>query len=400
MKPRIALFGLPPNLTIRVFSVTEGRVADNLIYSVDTAQSDHILEYVTEEIQVGCKLRIVIMCSGICEYEHHLEFNGADISHVPNFKKETNINDQEASTDWGLEYWKKWHPKPLHDKGLLDERAAIFDKTIVTEPMWRSYYSDSKIDYLEKFHKLWIGLNAYATHSTGERSDKRKILALVKDVKLQDAFRGMLTSKETKKSAENWRSLQKATGVNMTSDIVRDEIALRVTWIDFLEIAKMATGTFTDISSELDGLAFLTSTSKEGAFRDIFRKYHKYMASEEGIVHRFNMADAFCAPRAPESVNQFGRLVFHNPFKESAAGNLFDLEDYFGAEYADNPYAGQADNSLKAWEEIDPLFFRYLHVLYKFRCAYFHGDLPLSKQNNKLARTAYQSLHELFPAIL
>lgn len=209
----------------------------------------------------------------------------------------------------------------------------------------------------------------------------------------------MLISEETEKSAENWRVLQNATGVNMTSDIVRDEIALKVTWIDFLENAKMAKGTFADISKELDGLIFLNNTA-EGVFRDVFGRYHKYMASSEGMPHPFNMADGFCAPRAPESVNRFGRLVFHNPFKASADGNLFALGDYFGAEYADNPYAGQADNTLKVWEEIDPLFFRYLHVLYKFRCAYFHGDLPLSKQNSELARTAYQSLHELFSAIL
>ena len=322
MKPRIALFGLPPNLTIRVFSVTGSAAADNLIYSADNTQSDHILEYVTEEIQVGCKLRIIIICSGICYYEHKLQFNGADISHVPNFRKEANTCDQEASADWGLEYWRKWQPKPLHDKGLLDERAAIFDKTIVTEPMWQSYYSDSKIDYLEKFHKLWIGLNAYATHSTGESRDKKSILALVNNQDLRDAFHDMLTSDESRTSANKRRTLGQATGVDSSSDIVRDEVALKVTWIDFLENAKMTEGTFADISKELGGLAFLTSTSKEGVLRNIFGRYHEYMASEEGIVHPFNLADAFYAPRAPESVNRFGRLVFNNPFQVSADGNL------------------------------------------------------------------------------
>lgn len=96
MKPRIALFGLPPNLTIRVYAVTEGGVADILIYSLNNTQSDHILEYVTEDVEIGCTLRISIMCSGICPYEQRLQFVGSDISHVPNLRKETNTREADV----------------------------------------------------------------------------------------------------------------------------------------------------------------------------------------------------------------------------------------------------------------------------------------------------------------
>lgn len=398
MKPRIALFGLPLNLSIRLYVIQQDEAQNTLVFSLDNTQPDHILDYVTQDIEIGCDLRLSIMCSGICVYTYDFPFNGADISHVPNLQKETNTREQDVSADWNIDYWRSWNASEQHEKGLAQEKAAILDKTIIVEPMWISYYADSKIDYFEKFHKLWLGLNAFARHSTGESGDKKRILALVENQKLRDAFHGMLNSDDSEISAEKHRALQEASGLNMTSDIVRDEVSAKVSWIDFLETAKMSEWVFSDISKELDGLAFLTSTTEDGIFRDVFRAYHTYSSSEQGRVHPFNMADAFSAPKAPQSIGRFGRLIFHNPFESSASGSLFSVEDFLGTEYANGPYLGQISD-LKAWEEIDPLFFRYLHVLYKFRCSYFHGDLPLNKQNNELARTAYQSLHELFPAV-
>lgn len=398
MKPRIALFGLPLNLSIRLYVIQQDGAQNTLIFFMENTQPDHILSYVTQDIEIGCNLKISITCSGICEYQHNLQFNGADISHVPNLRKETNTSEREVSVDWDIDYWRAWNANVQHEKGLSQEKAAILDKTIIVEPMWISYYADSKIDYFEKFHKLWLGLNAFARHSTGERHDKRRILALVENDKLRDAFHGMLSSDGGDVAAEKYRELQRASGLNMTSDIVRDEISAEVSWLNFLEAAKIAEGTFSDISKELDGLAFLTTTSEEGVFRDIFVGYHEYSSSAEGMTDPFDMRNAFCDPKAPQSINRFGRLIFHDPFKSSANGSLSSVEDFLGAEYANDPYSGQTGN-LKEWEEIDPLFFRYLHVLYEFRCAYFHGDLPLNKQNNELARTAYQSLRELFPAV-
>ena len=383
MKPRIALFGLPPNLSIRLYVIQQDEAQNTLIFSMDNTQPDHIVDHVTQDIEIGCDLRLLIMCSGICVYQHELQFNGADISHVPNFRKETNTSEQDVSIDWDIDFWKAWNANEQHEKGLAQEKASILDKTIIVEPMWISYYADSKIDYFEKFHKLWIGLNAFARHSTGESGD---------------AFHGLLSSGDGEMTAEKHRALQEASGVNMTSDIVRDEVSANVSWIDFLENAKMSEGVFSDIPKELDGLAFLTSTTEDGVFRDVFRAYHRYMASEEGMPFPPNLADAFCVPKAPQSINRFGRLIFHDPFMPPENGTLFSMDNFLGAEYANEPYLGQAGD-LKEWEKIDPLFFRYLHVLYKFRCAYFHGDLPLNKQNNELARTAYQSLHELFPTV-
>ena len=403
MKPRVALFGLPPKsagqLKIWVFANPVGNNLGDEIYSASNDETGQILDYVTADIDIDCTVTIRIMSSGIESYSQALQFKGADISHVPNFQKETNCTEDDVSKDWNLDLWRRWNPQQQHEDGLAIEKQFLMDRIISVAPVWESYYSDSNIDYLEKFQKLWIGLNAYATHWSTESGDKKKILSLVES-DLRQAFHKSLRQEANQKSAEKWRALQTATGLDMTSDIVRDEIATTCHSLDFLERAKSATGLFSDIAEQLNGLVFLNSESGNEIFQDIFLKYHNYIASPVGMADPYNLAEAFSTPRAPHSVKRFGRLVFHNPFLASLPGNLFSLEDYFGSEYANAPYQGETNTQLNAWETIDPLFFRYLHVLYQFRCAFFHGDLPPNRQNNDLARTAYLSLHELLPAIL
>jgi hypothetical protein len=161
----------------------------------------------------------------------------------------------------------------------------------------------------------------------------------------------------------------------------------------------MKQGSFGDMSIELDGVTFLNKNQANDIFQNIFSKYHKYMASEEGIVEPFNLAEAFTPPKAPKSITRIGRLIYHNPYNLNDQGNLFTLSDFFGSEYNLNPYTG-ATGKLRDWEIVDPLFFKYLHLLYKFRCAYFHGDLPPNNLNNNLAKAAFESLYEIFPAII
>ena len=130
------------------------------------------------------------------------------------------------------------------------------------------------------------------------------------------------------------------------------------------------------------------------------------MASLDGIAEDLDFADAFCYPKAPASVSRIGRLLFHTPFADNSSGSLFELKDFFGTEYAKNPYSGQMKKNgnpnveKQMYERMHPLLFRYLNLLYDFRCAYFHGELPITEHNNQLAKYAYQSLRELYPAIM
>jgi hypothetical protein len=283
--------------------------------------------------------------------------------------------------------------------GLELEKSYILSKKISVAPIWESYYAESKIDYLEKFHKLWIGLNSFASQFSNETGDKNKILALVNS-DLQKDFNSKIGSLSNLESEQKLRRLQQATGINMTSQIVRDEINKSLSVIDFLELSKNASGLFSDIATELEGLVFLDKNGGKETFQNIFLHYHEYMASEQGILEEYNIAQAFESPYSPESVIRIGRLVYHNPFNLNTAGTLFNLEDFFGVRYAAQPYNGQAIAKIREWEMADPLFFKYLLVLYKFRSAYFHGELPPNSQNDELAKAAYLSLYELFPSIL
>jgi hypothetical protein len=401
MKARIALFGLPSNSNGKLrISIYANETPDSFganVYDCCNNESGEIIDYLPHDIKIGSYITIQITSFGITEYLHSLRFEGADISHVPFFKKELNTNEQLVSRGWNLDFWRQWNPKKQHDEGVSVEKKYITERSISVEPLWKSYYDDSNIDYLEKFHKLWIGLNAYATYKSTERGDKRKVLSLVESG-LKDSFYRHLRQPRVEELAKKWRRLQQSTGQNMTSNIVREEIGHTCHSFDFLEKAKSAAGLFDDAQKLLEGLVFLDSVPGGEVFQHVYISYYRYMDTEQGRVSPFNLAYAFSSPYAPSSVKRYGRLIFHHPYELSEPGSLFSLEDYFGSEYANAPYQGQIDLKLKQYEEFDPLFFRYLYVLYLFRCAYFHGDLLPIKQNNELAKAAYLSLHELFPA--
>jgi hypothetical protein len=403
MKPRVALFGLPKvsagKFSIFVYAEPFDNCYGHEIFKAVNDESGKLLEFIFSDINIGCEVTIVITSSGIVHYSHKLKYKGADISHVPIFKKELNIDEEYVSKDWNIDLWRKWNVRKQHDEGLAAEKKALLNRIISVSPLWESYYSDSNIDYFEKFQKLWIGLNSFAGQFSNETQDKNKILALVKS-DLREEFNKKISTFSNQDSENKWKELQNLTGLNLTSEIVRDELNVNFYSLDFLELAKSATGIFSELSKELDGLIFLDKNEGKDVFRDIFSRYHKYMTSEEGILQNFNLSDAFIHPISPQSVQRLGRLVYHNPYLSSDSDSLFTLKDYFGTNYSNNSYSGQTLQKVKEWEIIDPLFFKYLYVLYKFRCAYFHGDLPLSKQNNELAKAAYQSLYEIFPAIL
>jgi len=402
MKPRIALFGLPKasegQLTIRVFASPSASSMGTQVFETRNDESEMILDIIGVEIKIDTFITIQIMSSGFREYTHQFKYQGADISHVPVFKKELNTSQADVSADWDIIKWNKWNEEEQRNKGLVKEKQFLASKEVSIAPIWESYYLESSIDYFEKFQKLWIGLNSFATFHTKESQDKKKALALVNSP-LRQSFNRELSLVQNLKSADKWRTLQKATGLDMSSEIVRDEIGVSSSCINFLELANLSINMFQDIKKELSGLIFLDNGRGKDVFRSVFSKYHQYMASEENIVETFNLADAFAHPKAPADVKRVGRLVFHDALASNQTGSMTSLEDFFGTNYMNDSYQGQSEPKLRSWESVDPLFFRYLLVLYKFRCAYFHGDLPINSANNKLAQAAYESLMAIYPEI-
>ena len=310
-----------------------------------------------------------------------------------------NTCEDEVSEGWQLEYWRQWHPRSANQKGLQDEKEAIRNREISVDYVWVSYYFDSNIDYIEKFLKLWIGFNAYATHETGQEKDGRKFLALVNSP-VRSRFWSLFHSIRDEKSESKWSSLQASTGINMSSEILRDEIGRSCSVLQFLANAKGSDGAFSKCKSELDGLIFLNEGVGRDVFRNIVAKYYDHTASAAGIMEPFDLRQAFSKPLMPDAVSRHGALLFHDPNGRVSAGSLFTLSDIFGDSYASSPCSSQPQTPFSDWESTDPLFFRYIKILYEFRCLLFHGDLPPTRTNNDLAMFAYLSLRDLFPAIV
>lgn len=394
MKPRIAIFGLPmrqhAHVRVSVFTNPANGSYGNLALDENNDDSGLLLGQLSEDLEIDSTYTVVIQCLGIEYYSHQAKYLGGDISHVPTLQRDRNIDEQSVAKDWDLKVWEKWNPRQDHDLGAAREKQFILSKKISVLPIWESYFREGGIDYFEKFHKLWVGLNAFATHSTTESQDGAKVFALV-GTELKDRFRAVVLEASQAASKQKWREFQRATGVNHTSDIVRDELAKSCPYFDFLAAAKKSAAQIEGLHQLCDGLVFLGGSSS--VFRELFQGYHTFMASEEGIVHPFNLSDAFVPPKAPSSLERYGRLLFDNPLVAIEDGTLFSIDDVFGPAYAKNRYPGQSENA--RFEQADPLFFRYLIMLYKFRCAYFHGDLLPTAANNMLAKAAYESLYDL-----
>jgi hypothetical protein len=413
MKPKIVVFGIPERrlgtFSVSVYSSNGSNNYGDLVFSAQNDNTGRIAGFSLADIKIENEVTFVIMSTGTIHHAYTMKYQGGDISYVPLFEKERNTSDDQVAEEWNFAAWQTWIPRASHADGLAAEHKALIAKELVKEPIQASYYFESRVDYTEKFHKLWIGLNAYATHSSNENSDKLKILSLV-NTPLRATFAEVIESVRNREDADRFRSLQHATGIDMSSNIVRDEIGRSCSVFDFLLNAKQLSPGYTSDSlkntRQTDGLVFLSASGPENFYFNIYRKYHEYMASEQGIVLPFDLADAFKSPTSPNSLKRYGRLLFHDPFEDNSAGSLFSVADYFGSDYANSPYAGQLKRNgqpnpeLRKYEKIDPLFFRYLNLLYDFRCAYFHGSLSTNEQNNELARTAYTSLREIYPAIL
>ena len=406
MRPRIAVFGLPERtkgkLKISVHLGGSDGCLGNEVFASENDESGRVEGCASDDIDIDAEITVVIVSSGIVYYDHTEVYRGADISHVPILQKERITSDREVAGDWNIGAWREWDPADTHREGVKAENIALAQRDIVKVPIHDSYYYESRIDYTERFHKLWIGLNAYASNraSKGKYGDQLKILSLV-DTPLSGAFEEQVKSVCDSESADVYRALQGASGLDTTCDVVRDEIIRSCAVFDFFSCAKRSREMQSECAGELNGIAVLSTRGAGGVFLDIVKKYREYMASESGMASRADMRMAFVAPLAPKSVERHGRILFHRPYECNQDGKLYGISDYFGSEYGRNPYRGAKEGSPKRkYEGKNPLFFRYLSLLYQFRCLYFHGDLAVTEQNNELARAAYSSLRQIYPAIM
>ncbi|ODB94966.1 hypothetical protein A3194_20090 [Candidatus Thiodiazotropha endoloripes] len=411
MKPQITILGLPriPNTTISITLYkyekdnSKGILVCNLLYTT----RGRAVGTANDPVEIGTTLKISIISSGTKEYEHYIIYNGApDICHVPYLEKETDTDITQISIDWNIDSWNKWIPSEDYELGKKLEAKYVIERSISITPLWHSYYIESDINYFEHFHKLWIGLNSFATHNTNATYDREKFMALTKSEPVKMLFYSSLYKTSYEHLKTRWECIQSITGHDMSMEICRDELSANCSIIDFFENAKKCANIyFQKHNQKLDGLAIIDSltSDKDNQTITIGSQLDQYINPTDTKTVSLPSI-ALNNSLKPDSVERHGRLLFHNPYISSETFNLFgfrfNLGDYFGAEYSQSPYNGEQKEKYRSLESSDPLLYRYLDLLYTFRSSYFHGDLASTTNNNKLARSAYESLREIYLFLL
>jgi len=403
MKPTIYLFGIPTfektDLIITIFhKINDGSINGNfgdLIYETRDNSKNMLIVQSDTDIKIGDIVTFSVMSSGIVPYQRKVSFKGGDISHVFNFKKETNTNKKDIESGWDYGDYQMWNPNTLYTEAIELQNQYISNNKINTEPLWKIYYESSKIDYLERFHRLWIGLNAYASYHSQHNEDGKKIFDLVNVQVIKDKFYNLIKYNRYTDISNQLLRLNESTGVDTTSNVLRLNITNSNHIIDFMEQCKLHYKTVGVTENLVNDLIFLDKKNGINIFDALYRKYHEYISSSQGIVYPCNFSEIFDDIKSPKSIHQIGRLVFRNHLKSDDDGSLFKMNDFYESNTLDNFYSGINGN--QNFEQIDTLFFRYLFLLYKFRSAYFHGDFILNHKTNKLAKFAYLSLLEIFP---
>ncbi len=399
MNPKIYLFGIPTSekfdLLITVHHDIGDRTLGTLISSTSNNSEGTMIIQVEEDINIGDIINLTVMCSCLKPYQRELKFMGGDISHVLALEQETNANKTIVEKDCDYEKWQQWNPTVENDDGVRKQNQYMSSNKINTEPLWTTYYESSKIDYLERFHRLWIGLNAYSSYHSQYNQDGKKIFDLVNTQSIKDKFNTSINYNRYIDVSNQLLQLQTATGLDTTSNILRLDITNSNPIIDFLEQCKLHYKAIGVTENLVNDFIFLDKEDGINIFNTLYIKYHTYITSSQGIPHASNFSEIFDDVKSPKSIQQIGRLVFRNHLESDDDGSLFEMSDFYDANILDNLYSGINGN--QAFEQIDTLFFRYLFLLYKFRSAYFHGDFILNHENNELAQSAYLSLLEIYP---
>jgi len=399
MNPKIYLFGIPTSdkfdLSIRVHHDIGDRTLGTLISSTSNNSEDTMTIQVEEDINIGDIINLSVLSSYLAPYTRELKFMGGDISHVLALEKETNGDNQIIEQSDNYEQWQQWNSTTQNDDGVRKQNQYMSSNKINTEPLWTTYYESSKIDYLERFHRLWIGLNAYSSYHSQYSKDGKKIFDLVNIQSIKDKFHSSINFNRYIDVSHQLSLIQTATGVDTSSDILRLGITNSNPIIDFMEQCKLHYKAIGVTKNLVNDFIFLDKEDGINIFNPLYKKYHEYIASSQGMAYASNFSEIFDDIKSPKSIQQIGRLVFRYHLESDDDGSLFEMSDFYDADTLSDLYSGINGN--QAFEQIDALFFRYLFLLYKFRSAYFHGDFILNHENNELAQSAYLSLLEIYP---
>lgn len=276
----------------------------------------------------------------------------------------------------------------------------------------KQYMDVSTIDWLGPFSNLWVGFNCWYKALSPGLGDLQGVLKVAEHVKARKAFeddmeyaneidpfiRQQLRDYATVKTAENTTSYRDTTGTEFRLLCENTNPV-----IDFLELAQLNPA----LKQHCKGVAFLKPGEDE-LFKYLYLNYKKMMTDR--MWESFD-AHSISTELQGMGVNHYGRLLIHD-LQTVGSSPIGDLNYLFGAGYSGlltrirNKTRSQLRRELRninnsvIWscklvEGGDP-FKRYLLVLYKFRSAYFHGNLdPSNSDTQLLACNAYLSLRSI-----
>ena len=281
-----------------------------------------------------------------------------------------------------------------------------------TKPLIKQYLDISYVDWLGPFSNLWVGFNCWYKTISPTLGDQEGVLQISKHPKASKAFSDdMEGANEIDKYVKNeLRNLG-------TIDIPNQGTSYRDTTgaefrmlcektnpaIDFLALAY----NHPKLKHHCRGIVFL-KPGVDPVFKDLYFNYKRWMMTR--MWERFD-AHRISTELQNIGIKHYGRMLIHD-LKTKGSSPVGSLNDIYGKGYTgliskvSNCTKSQLRKKTKdldksvVWscklaEGGDP-FKRYLLILYKFRSAYFHGDLePRSKVTQELAKNAYLSLRSI-----
>lgn len=280
-----------------------------------------------------------------------------------------------------------------------------------------TYFKSGQIDYLSHFGTTWIGFNDwYNLKSNASTETQRVIDSVASNAGIAKAFNALLaqsnnTDSFLTKTLEDLGYFEykdtQGNPVKTQRDVTGTKLRLRCNntcdVFEFLYHAKQNH----HLRHYLVGAKLFNNLSiSDPLFKKLYLEYKRHM-----IEHMYLPYDALNGVSSNlDNINiqTYGRLLFFNLENQSYAPSIYTYDQIFGKGFSakiaklgssqkklKSTYTGAKLDSLLSAKQAKGKSLLELTslVLYKLRCAYFHGDLdPNSAKNQVLGEYGHKVL--------
>lgn len=287
------------------------------------------------------------------------------------------------------------------------------------EDIIKSNYLHARINYIERFMFLWLPFNTwyndvwFNSHSEKGREIDR-VAFTVNDNDILEHYRVEM-SKLNDITEPKLASLVKDIDNLSKRDCIDEYGNHHTSYIDTTstkyKIIASQSNVHTTFLSTLNSLPNVTKEEGEGNihallkkiriysfeevdggtyFKNIYKTYSKEMDSEKGIAEKYDAVGHIRGLLYHHNIAQYGELLYKADGDMKDFPSQEDIENGFTLKHTlDDSY----ENSVKELLELE------LTLLYKFRCAIFHGDIDMNitgnPDMNNIAKSAYEALDNI-----